>query len=109
MRVAGPSRRRGWQFGDEAERPSIRGNFLSNHAELLRLMALRGVGIIRVSDHVITEDLAAGRLVPVLAAYQPTSREAVWAIHSSREMSQRVRVFIDFIVSRLDQQLQNNS
>jgi DNA-binding transcriptional LysR family regulator len=96
-----------WQFReDTAGRPSISGNFLSNHAELLRLMALRGVGIIRVSDHVIADDLVAGRLVPVLAAHQPPHRETIWAIHSSREMSQRVRVFIEYLSTRLEEQEQ---
>ena len=91
-----------WQFREEQSgRFSIQGNFLSNHAELLRLMALNGVGIIRVSDHVVADDLAAGRLIPVLAEHQPPQRETLWAIHSSRDLSQRVRVFIDYLTMRL--------
>jgi DNA-binding transcriptional LysR family regulator len=64
-------------------------------------MALNGVGIIRVSDHVVADDLAAGRLIPVLAEHQPPQRETLWAIHSSRDLSQRVRVFIDYLTMRL--------
>ncbi|WP_028602791.1 LysR family transcriptional regulator [Ottowia thiooxydans] len=94
-----------WQFRDEpdAGRPSISGNLLSNHAELLRLMAVRGVGIIRVADHVIAEDLAAGRLIPVLPGQLASQREPVWAVHRNHEhmMSLRVRVFLDYITERL--------
>lgn len=93
-----------WQFkGDPSSgRPSLNGNFLSNHAELLRIMAVRGVGIIRVSDHVIADDLAAGRLVPLLAGQLASQREPVWAMHRNREhMSLRVRVFLDYITARL--------
>lgn len=99
-----------WQHREDAAgRPSISGNFLSNHAELLRLMALRGVGIIRVADHVIADDVAAGRLIPVLATHQSPRRDPVWAVHSSREVSQRVRVFIDYLTTRLNEQQQSKA
>ena len=93
-----------WQFRDDAgsERPRLHGNFLSNQAELLRLMALQGVGIIRVSDHVVAHDIAAGRLVPILVDQLPGQRDSIWALYRGRgRQSARTRVFLDFLAERL--------
>lgn len=90
-----------WQFADGAS-PAVGGRFLSNHAELLRLMALRDGGVIRVSDHVVAEDIATGKLVPLLQDHMPRNAESVWALFQSRDhMSARLRIFIDFLALRL--------
>ncbi|NYT22056.1 LysR family transcriptional regulator [Alcaligenaceae bacterium] len=94
-----------WQFAgnDDGQIPVLRGSLLSNQAELLRLMALQGVGIIRVSDHVVSEDLKAGRLVRVLESHLPIERDTVWAVFRGRggQQSPRTRVFLDFLAERL--------
>lgn len=93
-----------WHFRDDATgaRPAIVGNALSNQAEMLRLLALQGAGIVRVSDHVVATDLAAGRLVPVLAEHAPARRDAVWAVYRGREhLSARTKLLVDFLADRL--------
>ncbi|MBN9428162.1 MAG: LysR family transcriptional regulator [Burkholderiales bacterium] len=93
-----------WQFqpGSAQAAHGLRGNVLSNQAELLRLFALQGVGIIRVSDHVVAEDLARGELVTLLNEYLPKRRDPVWAVYRGREhQSARTRIFLDFLVKRL--------
>ncbi|MFJ7789354.1 hypothetical protein [Pseudomonas sp. NPDC096925] len=50
----------------------------------------------------VAEDLKAGRLVALLADFNPGDTEEIHAIfNNQRYMPQRVRVFIDFLVERV--------
>jgi DNA-binding transcriptional LysR family regulator len=82
--------------------PDVRGNVTSNQAEALRLLALQGLGLVRVSDLVVAADLAAGALVPVLAAHAPVRKDPIWAVMPRRErVSSRVGAFVDFLADGL--------
>jgi DNA-binding transcriptional LysR family regulator len=82
--------------------PEVRGNVSSNQAEALRLLALQGLGLIRVSDLVVAADLAAGTLVPVLAGHAPARKDPIWAVTPRRErVTSRVGAFVDFLADGL--------
>jgi len=84
--------------GAEVPAPELRGNIGSNSAELLRSFALAGMGIVRLSDMHIGSDLRAGRLIRVLEAWGTEVEEPLFVIYASRRnLSPRVRVFLDFI------------
>ena len=95
-----------WPFEVEGERLSlpIHGDATAGDGETARQLALVGQGLARLSHFHIGGDIAAGRLVPVLEAYNPGDVEeinAVYVGHGGR-LPMRVRVFIDFLVKTID-------
>lgn len=80
----------------------VKGNVGSNSPDLLRVLALRGLGIVRLSEFLIGHDIAAGALVPVLPALQADAEEPVFAVFASRRnLSTRVKLFLDFVDEKL--------
>lgn len=86
---------------------AVRGSLLANNGETVRRMALAGVGLARMGDYHVRADLAAGRLVEVLADVVAPDEEQIHAVFlGGRRMPQRVRVFLDFVAPRLQQMLE---
>jgi DNA-binding transcriptional LysR family regulator len=84
----------------------VNGSLLANNGETVRRMALAGVGLGRLGDYHVRADIAAGRLVEVLAdAVEPDHEEIHAVFLGGARMPQRVRVFLDFVVPRLQQVL----
>ncbi len=82
----------------------VNGSLLANNGETVRRMALAGVGLARMGDYHVRADLAAGRLVEVLADVVDPDEEEIRAVFlGGARMPQRVRVFLDFVVPRLQQ------
>lgn len=80
----------------------VKGSLLANNGETVRRMALAGAGLARMGDYHVREDLAAGRLVEVLADVIEPDKEDIHAVFlGGQRMPQRVRLFLDFIVPRL--------
>ena len=78
------------------------GPLLANNGDTVRRLALAGAGLARLADFHVREDLAAGRLVEVLSDVVEPDEEPIHAVYaSSAQMPQRVRVFLDFVVPRL--------
>ena len=94
----------GWPFR-EAGRDFIlpvRGTLAANNGETLVQLALGGVGITRVGTFHIADDLAAGRLVPLLEPFNPQDREAIHAVFvGGAGLPARVRVLVDFLAERM--------
>ncbi len=81
---------------------AVNGSLLANNGETVRRMALAGVGLARMGDYHVRADLAAGRLVEVLADVVEPDEEEIHAVFlGAPRMPQRVRVFLDFVVPRL--------
>jgi DNA-binding transcriptional LysR family regulator len=94
----------GWPFRDNGRdcMVSISGNMTANNGETLVQLALDGVGITRVGNFHIDDDLAAGRLVPLLEEFNPQDREAIHAVFvGGPTMPARVRVLVDFLAEKL--------
>lgn len=96
----------GWPFvtadGQRILRP-VTGPATAGDGESARGLALAGAGLARLSRFHIGPDLAAGRLVPVLEAFNPGDIEetrAVYVGHGGR-LPSRVRVFLDFLAEEV--------
>ena len=72
-----------------------------NGADTYRVAALHGLGLIQVPRYAVERDLAAGALVECLPD-TPPSPTPVYALYPrSRQLSLRLRVFLDWIVGRI--------
>ena len=94
----------GWPFREDGRDfvLPVAGTLAANNGETLVQLAARGVGITRVGNFHIADDLAAGRLVPLLEAFNPQDREAIHAVFvGGPAMPARVRALVDFLVERM--------
>jgi DNA-binding transcriptional LysR family regulator len=73
----------------------------ANNGEILREVAVQGLGIALLPTFIVGPDLALGRLRPVLAEYSPPEIAIHVIYPPSRHLSAKVRAFIDFLVDRL--------
>lgn len=65
-------------------------------------MALAGAGIARLGDYHVRADLAAGRLVELLADVVEPDEEPIHAVYlGGPRQPQRIRAFLDFVVPPL--------
>ncbi|MNT31151.1 hypothetical protein D3C72_1669760 [compost metagenome] len=56
----------------------------------------------RLAEFHIGEDLRAGRLMPVLEAYQDPAKEPLYLVYPNcKHLSPRVKVFCDYLTERL--------
>jgi len=87
----------GWPFRDGPRdfEQVVSGNVLVNNGETARQLALEGLGIARLGRFHVAEHIAAGRLVPLLEAYDAGDMELIHAIYvGGGEVPGRVRAFI---------------
>ena len=81
---------------------AVSGNVEANNGETVAQLAREGIGIARVGSFHVAEDIAAGRLVSLLDAYNPGDREPIHALFvGGTIMPARVRVFIDYLAEQL--------
>ncbi len=81
---------------------SVHGNIEANNGETLGQLAVAGVGVTRVGAFSVVDDIASGRLVPLLEAYNPGDVETIHAVFvGGANTPARVRAFIDFLAERL--------
>ena len=74
----------------------------ANNGETMRRMAVAGMGIARMGEFHIREDLAAGRLIEILPEPVLTDTEDIHAVFpGGRHIPHRVRAFLDFMTPRL--------
>lgn len=95
-----------WPFLIDGKRSEFaaRGRTTVGDGESARELALAGQGLTRLSVFHIADDIAAGRLVPVLEAFNPGDVEEIHVVyvgHGGR-LPARVRAFIDFLVEEID-------
>ena len=95
-----------WSFVVDGTRVSLpaRGDVVAGDGEISRRLALAGQGVTRLSLFHIRPDIKAGRLVPMLEAYNPGDVEEVNVVyvgHGGR-LPARVRALIDSLVDEVD-------
>jgi len=95
----------GWPLLDDGEPvtvPAIGNTQVSDGASLQRL-AVAGVGLARLALFHARDDVAAGRLVPVLEDCNPGDLEEIHAVFLGHGgwLPARVRVFLDFLVEHV--------
>ncbi|WP_024879300.1 LysR family transcriptional regulator [Methylosinus sp. LW3] len=91
----------GWPLkrgGEMIVVPTV-GRVQASDGEALRHLALGGSGLARLAAFTVRDDIAAGRLVPVLGHLNPGDREAFHAIHIGQggPLPSRVRALLDFL------------
>lgn len=69
-----------------------------NAAESYVSAARAGLGIIQIPRYHAAHDIGAGTLVEILAAFPPTPSPVALLYPHNRQMSPRVRLFIDWVV-----------
>ena len=104
--LSGRKRFSRWPFRRGAKRKTeeieVSGNLYFNNGESLRAFALKGVGVARLSAFHIGQDVAEGRLVPLLEDFNPGDIEPMSAIYSAQShVPLRIRAFIDFLARSL--------
>lgn len=95
----------GWPFLEEGrvERRPVAGKVAVGDGESARQLTLAGVGITRLAMFHIGPDIAAGRLQPVLEAFDPGETEAIHAVFIGQggHLPARVRAVLDFLHQRI--------
>jgi DNA-binding transcriptional LysR family regulator len=72
----------------------------ANNGRMLAALAVAGMGVVFEPDFIVAPEVRSGRLVRLLADYQP-SRGAIAAVYPSRRhLSAKVRSFVDFLAER---------
>jgi DNA-binding transcriptional LysR family regulator len=93
-----------WPFrvgGQDVAQP-IKGSIVVNNGETMKQMALAGAGIARVGLFHVADEIATGRLVPVLEEHNPGDLELVHAVYvGGGPLPHRVRAFIEYMVVTL--------
>jgi len=76
------------------------GDVTVGDGETARVLALAGAGIVRLAAYHVAPDVAAGRLVPLLQAFDPGDPEDIHAVYVGHRttLPSRVRAFIDYLV-----------
>ena len=97
------SRHMRWRLsGKEARHDGVtpESRFRSNNGQALRMAALHGFGIVMQAEILLAGDIAAGRLVPLLADYVPAPRLMHVLYPRDRQPTPKLTTFIDFLLER---------
>ncbi|MNE53683.1 HTH-type transcriptional regulator DmlR [compost metagenome] len=93
-----------WPFAgrDETE-PEPSGNAQVSDGESLRQMVLAGLGLARLATFQVRDDIAAGRLVAVLEAFNPGDMKPMHALYLGKggHLPARVRAVLDFLAEHV--------
>lgn len=75
-------------------------SFVTTGAETMVDAARLGLGLVQVPRYHVTADIAAGRLIEVLTHYAPAPSPVVALYPRNRQLSPRLRVFLDWLATR---------
>ncbi len=92
-----------WHFRDKNQPCTlkIQGPLRCNSGTVLLEAAKRGLGLVQLPDHYVTESLVDGTLVALLEAHQPEP-EDIWALYPhNRHLSITLRRFIETVEAAL--------
>ena len=96
---------KGWPLIDAGVERMISpsGNVQISDGDGLRTLAISGVGLVRLASFVVRQDIAAGRLVPVLEDFNPGDLDELHAVYLGQggRLPIRIRVFLEFLAQRI--------
>lgn len=94
----------GWPLRKDKETAVVPvvGRVQASDGEALRRLAIAGNGLTRLAAFTVRDDIAAGRLVPILENLNPGDREAFHAVHIGQggPLPVRVRALLDFLADK---------
>ncbi|MDX2142924.1 MAG: LysR substrate-binding domain-containing protein [Rhodospirillaceae bacterium] len=79
---------------------NVAGRAHSNNGDILRRLALKGLGLVRVPSFIVGPDIKRGALVSVLEDYVPQHSTINAVYPPSRHVAAPVRAFIDFMAAQ---------
>jgi len=86
----------------EGDRWLIQPGVAASSGETVRQLALEGQGICCLSNFMTIDDIEAGRLVPVLEAFNSGYRQPIHAVfYRNSQLALRIQCFLDFIQAKL--------
>jgi len=85
----------------ELRHVQVPGTVAVRQADAYHACCKAGLGLIQVPRYHIEQELAQGSLVEVLAQYRPPPMPVSILYPHSRQLSPRVRVFIDWVIQRM--------
>ncbi len=96
----------GWPFRDpqtgRLSTEATPGNLRANNGPTLRQLCLDGLGLARLAQFHVQPEIDAGRLVPLLEAYNAEDVELIHALYVGHgHLASRIRAFIDFLVEHM--------
>lgn len=80
----------------------VEGDLHANQGAALRLAAEHGLGIVRLPDYLVQEQITAGRLAEILSDYESPPRAVHVMYPHRRLMPAKVRSFVDFLANRFE-------
>ena len=89
-----------WPLSDHDQVTTIaaKGNIGANQGDMLLELARHGVGLVRLAQFHVGDDLRQNRLVPLLEKYQSRIQEPLFVVYQSRKyMSPKVQVLLRFL------------
>ncbi len=93
-----------WSFGAGeglVQTVEVRGPLCANNGDLLRKVAVAGMGVCALPEFIAADDLAAGRLQAILTGFEAPAL-TLWALWPSRRfVPAKVRVFVDYLAACL--------
>jgi DNA-binding transcriptional LysR family regulator len=93
-----------WHFVGPRGAQSVEasGSFRANNGDALQAAARAGLGLVQLPAFIVGDDLASGALETVLEHYEDRTT-SIWALYpSTRHLSPKVRVFLDFLAARFE-------
>ena len=93
-----------WPISDKQKlKPvAVQGNVRVNSGEIIRSLALAGVGIALLPRFFVQDDIRNGRLTPLLEASIKSGAGIFVVYPKHRHISTNVRSFIDYLLTKLD-------
>lgn len=91
-----------WRFAGDDGKPlqvEVRGRFDADNGDVLRDMALAGLGIVLLPSFFLGDDIRAGKLVPLLEKYVPLDSSLNAVYPHGRHLSPKVRAFVDHLAA----------
>ncbi len=92
-----------WRFSypDETRSVKVQGNWKCDDGRSLVTAAVRGIGLVRLTDYYLDDELRRGEIEVVLEQYE-VQDACTWIVYPERKhLPTRVRFLIDFLAERL--------
>jgi len=97
-----------WHFSEQegttagkAKQFKVKGNLRCNSALGLLDAALKGIGIVQLSDYCLQPYIDSGQLTPLLEPFRAPT-EDIWAVYpQNRYLSPKIRLLIDYLAAHL--------
>ena len=93
-----------WRFTSQGKEKNIKvkGNLRCNSGLALVDAALKGIGIVQISDYYLQPYIESGKLITILDQFREPA-EGIWAVYpQTRYLSPKIRLLIDYLADHLE-------